>query len=97
MNDISSDPGLGPDVRRPTVEPNSVSASPETRSAQFVPVSGPDQESTNATTMLVAAYVLFWLLLLAFVWLTWRRQQQIARRLRQVESQVARLGTENPQ
>lgn len=91
MSDISQDPGLGPDIRKPGVDPHSVPASPESRSAQFVPVSGPEQETTSATTMLVTAYVLFWLLLLAFVWITWRRQERLSHRLGQVESQINKL------
>jgi CcmD family protein len=43
--------------------------------------------------MLVTAYVVFWLLLLGFVWLTWRRQQRLANRLGQLESQIAKLHT----
>jgi CcmD family protein len=41
--------------------------------------------------MLVTAYSLFWLLLLVFVWMTWRRQQKLTSRLRQLESQLAKL------
>ena len=91
MNDISQDPGLGPDLRKPGLDPQSVPAAPESRAAQFVPVSGPEQETTSATTMLVTAYVLFWLMLLAFVWLTWRRQERLSHRLAQLESQLAKL------
>jgi hypothetical protein len=93
MSDVSQDPGLGPDYRKPGLDPHSVSAAPESRATQFVPVSGPEQETTSATTMLVTAYVLFWLLLLAFVWLTWRRQERLSHRLAQLESQVGKLNT----
>jgi CcmD family protein len=94
MSDVSQDPGLGPDLRKPGLDPRAVTpSSPANRSAQFVPVSGPEQETTSATTMLVTAYVVFWLLLLGFVWLTWRRQQRLANRLGQLESQIAKLHT----
>ncbi len=43
--------------------------------------------------MLVTAYALFWAILLVFVWMTWRRQQRLADRLRQLESRVASLDT----
>jgi hypothetical protein len=91
MSDVSQDPGLGPDVRRPTVDARAVTGSPESRGTQFVAVSGPGQENTSATTMLVTAYSLFWLLLLGFVWMTWRRQQQLTSRLQHLESQLAKL------
>lgn len=91
MSDVSQDSGLGPDVRSPAVDGRSVTGSPESRASQFVAVSGPDQDSTSATTMLVTAYSLFWLLLLGFVWMTWRRQQQLTSRLQHVESQLTKL------
>ena len=91
MSDVSQDPGLGPDVRSPAIDARAVTGSPESRGTQFVAVSGPDQESTSATTMLVTAYSLFWLLLLGFVWMTWRRQQQLTSRIRQLESQLTKL------
>jgi len=94
MSDVSQDPGLGPDVRNPGIEARAVEASPESRVTQFVAVSGPNQESTSATTMLVTAYSLFWLLLFGFVWMTWRRQQQLTSRLQQLESQLTKLNAE---
>ncbi len=91
MSDVSQDPGLGPDVRSPAIDARAITGSPESRGTQFVAVSGPDQERTSATTMLVTAYSLFWLLLLGFVWMTWRRQQQLTSRLQQLESQLTKL------
>ena len=66
------------------------------RSSEFVAVSGAQAETTSATTMLVTAYSLFWLLLLAFVWMTWRRQQSLSDRLRQIESRVATQNDGDP-
>ncbi len=95
MSDVSQDPGLGPNLSKPGVDPHVVPASPESRAAQFVPVSGPELENTSASTMLVTAYVLFWLLLLVFVWLTWRRQQRLSLRLGQLESEITKLTARN--
>jgi heme/copper-type cytochrome/quinol oxidase subunit 2 len=93
MSDISQDPGLGPDVRKPAVDVRSVAAVPEERSTQFVAVSGAAQENTSATTMLVTAYALFWIVLMGFIWMTWRHQQRIGARLRQLEVQLAKLNS----
>ena len=92
-DDVSRDPGLGPDVRKPPPDSESLAASPEERSTQFVAVTGPERQNTSATTMLVTAYALFWLLLMVFIWMTWRRQQRLSNRLQQLESQIAKLNT----
>ncbi len=93
MTDVSQDPGLGPDVRKAAVDVRSVPAAPEERSTQYVAVSGPAPENTSATTMLVTAYSVFWILLMGFIWLTWQRQQRLAARLEQLESQLAKLNS----
>ena len=91
MSDVSQDPGLGPGLQQAPTSPRALQASPQGRSSEFVAVTGAQGETTSATTMLVTAYALFWLLLLAFVWMTWRRQQSLSDRLRQIESRVANL------
>jgi preprotein translocase subunit YajC len=40
---------------------------------------------------LVTAYSIFWLLMLGFVWMTWRRQQNLTNRLQNIESRIASL------
>ena len=91
MSDVSQDPGLGPGLQRPPVNSHSIPANPEARASEFVAVSGSESENTSATTMLVTAYALFWLLLLGFIWMTWRRQQSLANRLQIIESKIANL------
>jgi hypothetical protein len=91
MTDISQDPGIVPGLRHNPIDSHALPASPQNRASEFVAVSGVEAENTSATTMLVAAYSLFWLLLLGFVWMTWRRQQSLAARLRSIESRIASL------
>ena len=91
MSDVSQDPGLGPGLQQAPINSHSMPATPEARASEFVAVSGAVSENTSATTMLVTAYALFWLLLLGFIWLTWRRQQNLASRLRGVESRISNL------
>ncbi len=96
MSDVSQDPGLGPGLRQSPINSRALAADPQTRSSEFVAVSGPQTEATSATTMLVTAYAIFWLLLLFFVWMTWTRQQRLADRLRQIETRIADLNNGDP-
>jgi hypothetical protein len=93
MSDASQDPGLGPGMQRPSADSHALPAAPADRSSEFVAVSGAEEETTSATTMLVSAYIIFWLLLLGFVWMTWRRQQRLAERLRIIEARLASSNT----
>lgn len=93
MSDVSQGPGLGPSTQSSPINSRTLPSAPEGRSSEFVAVSGAESETTSATVMLVTAYALFWAILLVFVWMTWRRQQRLADRLRQLESRVASLDT----
>lgn len=67
------------------------SQDPASRSTQFVPVEG-GEETTSAEAMLVAAYLVMWALLLAFVGLGWRRQARVETRLAELEKAVGGSG-----
>lgn len=58
----------------------STSASPN----EFVPAEG-GGDTTDAGVMLGAAYIVFWVILFAFVALTWRRQMALTARLGRIE------------
>lgn len=62
---------------------------PEDRSTEFVAVEG-GKETASAGTLLVAAYLVMWALLLTFVWIGWRRGQQLATRLDSLEKALDR-------
>ena len=62
---------------------------PEDRSTEFVAVEG-GKETASAGTLLVAAYLVMWALLLAFVWIGLRRGQQLATRLDSLEKALDR-------
>ena len=62
---------------------------PEDRSAEFVAVEG-GKETANAGTLLVAAYLVMWALLLGFVYIGWRRSQRLALRLDSLEKALDR-------
>jgi len=62
---------------------------PESRSTEFVPVEG-GNDSTSAENLLVAAYLVMWAALVAFILLTWRRQSRIEARLGYLDRALAR-------
>jgi hypothetical protein len=62
---------------------------PEERSTEFVPIEG-GNEGTSAEHLLVAAYLLMWAALVAFIFLTWRRQGRIEARLSELDQTLRR-------
>lgn len=60
---------------------------PGDRSMGFSPVQG-GQETTSAEGLLVAAYLVMWALLFGFLFLGWRRQGQVEKRLNALERSV---------
>jgi hypothetical protein len=68
--------------------PGAPSISTEDRHDAFVPVQG-GAETTSAAQMLVIAYALMWLFALLFVYMTWRRQNALDRRLSGLEKALA--------
>jgi CcmD family protein len=56
----------------------------ESRSQEFVPVQG-STETTSAESILVAAYICFWLVVFVFIFLTKKKQAELERRLEGIE------------
>lgn len=57
----------------------------EERSQEFRPVTGGVTESSSAEGLLVTAYVLMWAILMGFLFLTFRRQAAVDKRLGELE------------
>jgi CcmD family protein len=57
----------------------------EDRSQEFRPVTGGNTESSSAEALLIAAYVLMWAILMGFLFLTFRRQAAVDKRLSDLE------------
>jgi hypothetical protein len=55
------------------------------RSQEFRPVTGGDTESSSAEGLLIAAYVLMWAILMGFLFLTFKRQAAVDKRLGELE------------
>jgi len=62
---------------------DTLQGTPEERAMGFEPVAG-GGDTTSAGVMLVAAYLVFWVLLVGFIWLSWRK-------LGKMEARVAGL------
>lgn len=90
---LHNDPGLGPGLvtaqghvlAAPTPVPTTAIQSQ--RSTEFVPVQG-GHNTTSANTLLVAAYIVMWALLLAFVFFSWRRQLTLESRVGDLEKAI---------
>jgi CcmD family protein len=63
---------------------NNGPAVPEGRSTEFRAVQG-GPEMASGETLLVEAYAAVWLILLAFVFVSWRRQSRIDARISELE------------
>ncbi len=82
-------PGLAPGLlahtlAAPTAAPKAVQGE---RSTEFVPVQG-GHDTTSASALLVAAYIVMWALLLLFIFLSWRRQQALESRVGDLERAI---------
>jgi hypothetical protein len=60
---------------------------PEDRSTEFVAVQG-GNDGTSAEGLLVAAYLLMWAALLTFVFVTWRKQGALEKRVEKLDRDV---------
>ena len=57
----------------------------EDRSQEFRPVTGANTETSSAEGLLITAYVLMWAILMGFLFLTFRRQAAVDKRLGELE------------
>lgn len=88
--DLSKDPGLAPALREgKSVSELTHQGEPADRSSQFVAVTGSEAEHTNATTLVVAAYGLFWLFTFVLVWVTFQGQKRLQSRMGDLERRLS--------
>jgi CcmD family protein len=57
----------------------------EERSQEFRPVTGGATDTSSAEGLLIAAYLMMWAILMGFVFLTFRRQAAVDKRLGELE------------
>ncbi len=97
-DELHRDPGLSPglvepatDARAPAVSVDDAAiVSPTARSTAFVSVPDGGGASPSAELLLVIAYASMWLLVLGFVWISFRRLARLDARLRDLEEALAR-------
>ena len=63
---------------------------PESRSTEFVPVTGGPTETSSAEGLLIAAYVLMWAILMGFLFVTFRRQAAVDKRMSELERSLSK-------
>jgi CcmD family protein len=74
-------------ARAPTPAPTSAAPSADDRSTAFRPVEG-GTEMQSGEKLLVEAYAAIWIILFAFVLISWRRQRRIDERVASLEAAV---------
>ncbi len=77
LTDLKADP--------PPAPAPSASGTPESRAATFQAVEGNQPEQHSGSTLLVEAYVVLWLILMAWLLTMWRRQGALRVRLDDLE------------
>ena len=93
---MTSHRSLSADVPRPTqlgdgTNGKSDITTPEGRDAGFRAVSG-GPEVANGTVLLVEAYAAIWVLLVAFILVTWRRMARLENKLCELDRGLASRG-----
>lgn len=76
-------------VPTPAVPPASASAAPDDRATTFQAVEG-GTEQYSGGTLLVAAYALVWLFIMAYLAMLWRKQAALHVRLDELERAIDR-------
>jgi CcmD family protein len=85
-----------PAAAAPTATPAATAPSAEDRSTTFRPVEG-GTEMQSGEKLLVEAYAAIWIILFAFVLLSWRRQRKIDERVTSLEAAVEAARAAAPQ
>jgi CcmD family protein len=75
--------------------PTAASQTPDNRSTSFVAVSG-EPEHYSGEKLLVSAYAILWMILLAWVALMWRKQSALDGRLDDLEREIDKADQRRP-
>ncbi|RYZ02493.1 MAG: CcmD family protein [Myxococcales bacterium] len=66
-------------------KPAAATGTVEDRSQEFKAVTGSSTETSSAEALLITAYVLMWAILMGFLFVTFRRQAAVDKRLGDLE------------
>jgi len=78
-----------PAANTPVAPAASGGATPDDRSTTFQPVEG-GTEQHNGATLLIEAYAILWVILMAWLLFQWRRQASLGARLDDLERAIDR-------
>ena len=79
-------------TQAPATTTTATTGTAESRATDFHPVSG-EPEMRSGEQLLVEAYALIWLFLLAWLVIVWRKQNAVTTRLRDLEAAITRAET----
>ena len=71
--------------------PTGTVGTPQDRATQILPVEGGGQQTSDAGTFMVAAYILLWLATVLFILHTWRKTRGIQQRIDELHKAVSKL------
>jgi CcmD family protein len=71
------------------IDPTPTPAAPDDRATEFTAVD-PNAEHYSGSTLVVEAYAAIWIILMAWIFLLWRKQAGLAERLDDLERTIDR-------
>ena len=80
---------FAPETAAPAPSEASPRDAPDARSTEFTAVD-PNVEHFNGSTLLVEAYAAIWVVLMAWIFLLWRKQASLSERLDDLERTIDR-------
>jgi hypothetical protein len=70
---------------------------PDDRATTFQPVTGAQPEHYSGEVLLVSAYAILWVILIAWIALVWRKQSALGARLADLEREIDKAAATKPQ
>jgi hypothetical protein len=70
---------------------------PDDRATTFQPVAGAQPEHYSGEVLLVSAYAILWVILIAWIALVWRKQSSLGDRLADLEREIDKAAAAKPQ
>lgn len=81
-------------AQTPTTTAAPASSTPDDRAATFQAVEG-GAETRSGSALLVEAYAVLWVILMAWLWLSWRKQAALHARLADLERAIDRAAAKD--
>jgi hypothetical protein len=85
MTTTVQDPIAPPPPAEVTSTTPAASGTPDSRGTSFVPVEGGSTEQHSGATLLIEAYAVLWIILMAWLFMLWRKQSTLHAKLDDLE------------